>query len=217
MSDKRLLASQRDEIGKNRVKYIRKEKMVPGVVYSKGVDTKQLKVDSIDFGKLFRIVGTSSIMELDLDGEIVPVIVKQVQRHPVKGDVVHIDFQRIDMKQKLKITVPVYLLNRDSIKLQPSVLMQMLDEIEIECLPGDIPERVGIDVSNMDFTTPLFVKDLEIVDDEDVEILTDLESIICTLNEPMEEEEEEEIEEEEIDESAEVPVIGEEDEEEDNE
>ena len=217
MSDKRLLANQRDEIGKNKVKIVRNEKMVPGVVYSKGIETKELKVDSIDFVKLFRVVGTSSIMELDLEGEIVPVIVKQVQRHPVKGNIIHIDFQRIDMKQKLKIKVPVHLLNRDSIELQPSVLMQMLDEIEIECLPGDIPETVGIDVSKMDFTTPLFVKDLELVNDEDVEILTDLESIICTLNEPMEEEEEEEVEDEEMDESAEVPVIGEEDEEEEEE
>lgn len=214
MSDKRLLANQRDEIGKNEVKNVRKEKMVPGVVYSKGIETKQLKVDSIDFVKLFRVVGTSSIMELDLEGEIVPVIVKQVQRHPVKGDVIHIDFQRIDMKEKLKITVPVYLLNRDSIQLQPSVLMQMLDEIEIECLPGDIPETVGIDVSGMDFTTPLYVKDLDLLNEENVEILTDLDSIICTLNEPSMEEEEDEDDEEAADESAEVPVIGEEDEDE---
>ncbi len=212
MSDKRLLAKAREEIGKNKVKDVRNEKMVPGIVYSRGVETKELKVDSIDFVKLFRVVGTSSIMELDLEGEIVPVIVKQVQRHPVKGNVIHIDFQRIDMKEKLKITVPVYLLNRDSIALQPSVLMQMLDEIEIECLPGDIPETVGIDVSGMDFTTPLYVKDLDLMKDENVLILTDEESIICTLNEPSIEEEEDE-DEEATDEPMEVPVIGEEDEE----
>jgi large subunit ribosomal protein L25 len=211
MSDKRLLASMRDEIGKNKVKDVRVEKMVPGVVYSKGLETKQLKVDTIDFAKLFRVVGTSSIMELDLEGEIVPVIVKQVQRHPVKGDVIHIDFQRIDMTQKLKITVPVYLLNRDSILLQPSVLMQMLDEIEIECLPGDIPKTVGIDVSQMDFTTPLYVKDLEIMNNDNVEVLEDPEVILCTLNEPSLEVEEDD--EEETDAPMEVKVIGEEDEE----
>jgi large subunit ribosomal protein L25 len=211
MSDKRLLASMRDEIGKNKVKDVRVEKMVPGVVYSKGLETKQLKVDTIDFAKLFRVVGTSSIMELDLEGEIVPVIVKQVQRHPVKGNVIHIDFQRIDMTQKLKITVPVYLLNRDSILLQPSVLMQMLDEIEIECLPGDIPKTVGIDVSKMDFTTPLYVKDLEIMNSDNVEVLEDPEAILCTLNEPSAEVEEED--EEATDAPMEVKVIGEEDEE----
>jgi large subunit ribosomal protein L25 len=87
----------------------------------------------------------------------------------------------------------------------------MLDTIEIECLPGDIPESVGIDVSGMDFETPLYVKDLDIMNEEHVEVLTDPESIICTLNEPTMEEEEEE---EEVEDPMSVPVVGEEDEEE---
>ncbi|WP_422484850.1 50S ribosomal protein L25 [Gudongella sp. DL1XJH-153] len=212
MSDKRLLAAPRLEIGSSSSRKIRREKLVPGIVYSKGQETKHVRVDKIDFVKVFRIVGTSSLMELEVDGEILPVIVKSVQRDPVKGDVIHIDFQKLDMKQKIKITVPVYLQHRDSIKIQPSVLMQMLDTIEIECLPGDIPESVGIDVSGMDFDTPLYVKDLDIVDEENVEVLTDMESIICTLNEPTMEEEEED-EEEDIDATS-VPVVGEEEEEE---
>lgn len=212
MSDKRLLAAPRLEIGSSSSRKMRREKLVPGIVYSKGQETKHVRVDKIDFVKVFRIVGTSSLMELEVDGEILPVIVKSVQRDPVKGDVIHIDFQKLDMKQKIKITVPVYLQHRDSIKIQPSVLMQMLDTIEIECLPGDIPESVGIDVSGMDFDTPLYVKDLDIVDEENVEVLTDMESIICTLNEPTMEEEEED-EEEDIDATS-VPVVGEEEEEE---
>lgn len=212
MSDKRLLAAPRLEIGSSSSRKMRREKLVPGIVYSKGQETKHVRVDQIDFVKVFRIVGTSSLMELEVDGEVLPVIVKSVQRDPVKGDVIHIDFQKLDMKQKIKITVPVYLQHRDSIKIQPSVLMQMLDTIEIECLPGDIPESVGIDVSGMDFDTPLYVKDLDIVNEENVEVLTDMESIICTLNEPTMEEEEEEVEED-IDATS-VPVVGEEDEDE---
>ncbi len=213
MSDKRLLAAPRLEIGSSSSRKMRREKLVPGIVYSKGIETKHVRVDKIDFVKVFRIVGTSSLMELEVDGEILPVIVKTVQRDPVKGDVIHIDFQKLDMKQKIKITVPVYLQHRDSIKIQPSVLMQMLDTIEIECLPGDIPESVGIDVSGMDFDTPLYVKDLDIVDEENVEVLTEMDSIICTLNEPTMEEEDEEDEEEDIDPMS-VPVVGEEEEDE---
>ncbi|WP_409228014.1 50S ribosomal protein L25 [Gudongella sp. SC589] len=210
MSDKKLLAALREETGSGSAKKMRREKLVPGIVYSKGEDTKHVQVDQIDFIKVFRIVGTSSLMELEVDGEVLPVIVKTVQRDPVKGEVIHIDFQKLDMKQKIKITVPVYLLHRDSIKLQPSVLMQMLDTIEIECLPGDIPESVGIDVSGMDFETPLYVKDLDIMNEEHVEVLSDPEAIICTLNEPTMEEEEEE---EEVEDAMSVPVVGEEDEE----
>lgn len=211
MSDKKLLAALREETGSGSAKKLRKEKLVPGIVYSKGDETRHVQVDQIDFIKVFRIVGTSSLMELEVDGEVLPVIVKTVQRDPVKGDVIHIDFQKLDMKQKIKITVPVHLLHRDSIKIQPSVLMQMLDTIEIECLPGDIPESVGIDVSGMDFETPLYVKDLDIMNEEHVEVLTDPGSIICTLNEPTMEEEEEE---EEVEDPMSVPVVGEEDEEE---
>lgn len=209
MSDKRLLAGLREETGSGSAKKMRREKLVPGIVYSKGEETKHVQVDQIDFIKVFRIVGTSSLMELEVDGEVLPVIVKTVQRDPVKGEVIHIDFQKLDMKQKIKITVPVYLLHRDSIKLQPSVLMQMLDTIDIECLPGDIPESVGIDVSEMDFETPLYVKDLDIMKEDNVEVLTDPESIICTLNEPTMEEEEEE---EEVEDAMSVPVVGEEEE-----
>ncbi|MCR3956057.1 MAG: 50S ribosomal protein L25 [Gudongella sp.] len=214
MSDKRLLAAPREEIGSGSAKKMRREKLVPGIVYSKGEETKHVKVDQIDFIKVFRVVGTSSLMELEVDGEILPVIVKTVQRDPVLGDVIHIDFQKLDMKQKIKITVPVYLLHRDAIKLQPSVLMQMLDTIEIECLPGDIPESVGIDVSGMDFETPLYVKDLDIMKEESVEVLSDPESIICTLNEPTMEEEEDE---EEVEDPMSVPVVGEEKDEEGDE
>ena len=62
--------------------------------------------------------------------------------------------------------------------------MQMMDAVEIECLPGDIPESVGIDVSGMDFNTPLLVKDLEIMKDDKLTVLTDHEQVICSLNPP---------------------------------
>ena len=210
MNDKRLQAQLREDIGTGMAKKIRRDNMVPGIVYSKGEETRHLNVDQLEFIKVFRKVGTSSLMELDFDNEVVPAIVKSVQRDPVKGQVIHIDLQKLDMNEKINLTVPLTLLNKDSIALQPSVLMQMLDSIDIECLPGDIPEEIAIDVSAMTYETPLYVKDLDIVNVESVNVLTDLESIICTLNEPtMSEEDAEEGAEESEDPSA-VPVVGEE-------
>lgn len=213
MDEKKLLATPRVEIGTTNAKKMRREKMVPGIVYSRGKETKHVKVNQIDFAKVFRVVSTSSLMELEVEDEVLPVIVKTVQKDPVKGDVIHIDFQELDMKQKIKITVPIHLLNRDSIQIQPSVLMQMIDTIEIECLPGDIPEAIEIDVSGIDFDSPIYVKDLDLIEDEKVEILTDIETTICTLSEPaMEEEEEDELDE--VEDPMDVPVIGEEEDEE---
>ncbi len=210
MNDKRLQAQLREDIGTGMAKKIRRDNMVPGIVYSKGEETRHLNVDQLEFIKVFRKVGTSSLMELDFDNEVVPAIVKSVQRDPVKGQVIHIDFQKLDMKEKIKLTVPLTLLNKDSIALQPSVLMQMLDSIDIECLPGDIPEEIAIDVSAMTYETPLYVKDLDIVNVESVNVLTDLESIICTLNEPTMSGEDAEEEAEESEDPSAVPVVGEE-------
>jgi len=213
MSDKKIKAQLREDIGSSNATKIRRENLVPAIVYSRGEETKHLTVDQLEFIKVFRVVGTSSLMELDVNGEVVPAIVKSVQRDPVKGQVIHIDFQKLDMMEKIKLTATIKLLNKDSIKLQPSVLMQMLDSIEIECLPGDIPEEIQIDVSGMSFETPLYVKDLEIMNVEAINVITDPESIICSLNKPtiVEEDEEEEAE---VEDAASVPVIGKESEEE---
>lgn len=184
MIDKSLKAILRGDIGSNKVKKLRKDALIPGIVYRKGEPTKSFAVDELEFTKLFRQVGTSALFELDMEGEKIPTIVKSVQRDPVKGNVIHIDLQELDMEQRIKLQVPITLLNRDNIALQPSVLMQMMDAVEIECLPGDIPESVGIDVSGMDFNTPILVKDLEIMKDNRLTVLTDPEQLICSLNPP---------------------------------
>lgn len=184
MIDKSLKAILRGDIGSNKVKKLRKDALIPGIVYRKREPTKSFAVDELEFTKLFRQVGTSALFELDMEGEKIPTIVKSVQRDPVKGNVIHIDLQKLDMEQRIKLQVPITLLNRDNIALQPSVLMQMMDAVEIECLPGDIPESVGIDVSGMDFNTPILVKDLEIMKDNRLTVLTDPEQLICSLNPP---------------------------------
>lgn len=211
MSSYKITVQKREGIGSNRVNKLRAEKLIPGVIYKRGEETKSLEVDEKVFEHVFRRAGTTSVIELDLDGETYSVIVKDVQMHPVRNQVLHIDFQALDMTERIKVLIPVNLLHREEIKLQPSVLTQLLNEVEVECLPGNIPNTADADVSEMDFTTPLFVSDLDIAKDENIEILDPQDMVICTLSEPQEEEEEE-IEEDE--ESAEVPVVGEDEEDE---
>lgn len=212
MSSYKITVQSREGIGSNRVNKLRAEKLIPGVIYKRGEETRSLEVDEKVFQHVFRRAGTTSVIELDLDGEAHSVIVKDVQMHPVRNQVLHIDFQALDMTEKIKVLIPVHLLNREEIKLQPSVLTQLLNEVEVECLPGNIPNTADVDVSDMDFTTPLFVSDLDIAKDKNLEILEEEDTVVCTLSEPQEEEEEE-IEETDEEESAEVPVIGEEEEE----
>jgi len=103
------------------------------------------------------------------------------------------------MDEKVKMTIPITILNRDNIRVQPSTLMQHLDSIEIECLPKDIPNIIELDVVDIDFNTPKMVKDLNIANNPNITIARDLDEVICTLIAPTttNDEDEEEVEDEE--------------------
>ncbi|NLY86755.1 MAG: 50S ribosomal protein L25 [Tissierellia bacterium] len=184
MSALKLQIERRAEVGKNTAKEVRKENKIPAVIYGKGEENIHVKVDLSEFLKVNRAAGTSAVLDLDLEGETIPVIIKEVQRHPLKDQILHVDFQKLNMHEKVRLTVPIVLLNRDSIKLQPSVLVQLLDQIEIECLPAHIPGAAQVDVQDMDFTTPITVGDLDIASNENITILRDLDDIVCTLTQP---------------------------------
>lgn len=174
----------RKNLGSNKVKKLRDNNLLPGVIYSRGQETLAVKVNTTEFNKIFKEAGSSSIINLDLEGKTIPVIAKTVQRAPMSGEIQHIDFQRLKMDEKIKMNIPIVLVNRDSIKLQPSILLQLLDQIEIECLPSYIPKTADIDVENMDFTSPKYVKDVDIASMEGITILTNLEEPVCSLTSP---------------------------------
>lgn len=203
MTTMKMQIEKREVFGKNKVNKMRVENLIPGVIYSREKETQHVNINSIEFLRVYRVAGTSSMIDLELDGVSTPVIIKEVQRHPVRGNFTHIDFQELNMKEKIKMHVPISLLNRDSIKLQPSTLMQFLDEVEIECLPGDIPFHAELDVENMDFATALYVSDLDIAKNDKIEILTELDQVVCSLSEPTTVVEEDEVV------SAEVPTVSE--------
>ena len=182
----------RIETGKNFVDKMRLEDMIPGVVYSRGGETIHITVKAPEFSRAYRIAGSASLINLNLEGEKIPAIIKEIQRHPFKNQVLHVDFQKINMDEKIRMTIPIVLINRDSIQIQPSVLMQLLDEIDIECLPGDIPNSIEVNVEGMDLDTPIMISDLDIAKNEDITILSNLDDVICTLTVPTIEEEPEE-------------------------
>lgn len=184
MSTLTMKIESRENIGSNKVNKLRAEKVLPGVIYKKGDQTITVKVSEPEFLRVYKSAGTTSVINLDLDGKMHPVIIKEIQRHPVKNQILHIDFQELNMDEKIKMFIPVNLINRDSIKLQPSVLAQMLDQVEIECLPNNIPNSADIDVADMEYGQSLYVKDLDVVNNDDVTVVTDLETLVCTLSEP---------------------------------
>lgn len=214
MSTLKLNAQLREGKGSSVSRQLRHENVVPAQFYQRDKENLNLQVVEKELDKIIATAGTSAIITLDVDGTEHNVLVKDYQKHPFKNQYLHVDFLGVNMDEKLKVTVPVVLLNRDEINKQPSVLMQHIEEIEVEALPANIPGQVELDVKYMEYDDSFYVKDLEVVNDDKVEILTDLEEIIVTLVEPQEEIIPDEVED--VD-AADVEVIGESDEEEETE
>lgn len=209
MADIKLAVEQREVTGKNKVDKLRQEKLIPGVIYQKGEENLNVQMLEKDFVKVLEDAGTSALVDLELGSDkTITVLIKEYQKHSFKNRYLHVDFQTVRMDEKLRLMVPVVLLNRDEIRLQPSVLMQLLEEVEVECLPGDIPQQAEVNVENMQYGEVLTVADLDIASNDKLEILTDKEETVAALHEPREEvEEDTDVE---VDPTA-VPEIGKDD------
>ncbi|WP_311488003.1 50S ribosomal protein L25 [uncultured Helcococcus sp.] len=214
MNELKLNAQLRDVKGTGASRQLRRENIVPAQLYQRDKENVNLQVVAKELDKIIVEAGTSTIISLVIDGEDHKVLIRDYQRHPYKNQYLHVDFLGVNLDEKLRVSVPVVLLNRDEIYVQPSVLMQHLEEIEIEALPMDIPSHVELDVQTMEYDDTFYVKDLEVVNNDKVEVLTDLEEAVVTLSEPVEEDLDEEVED--VD-AADVEVIGESEEEESEE
>lgn len=206
MNELKLNAQLRDVKGSSASRQLRRENIVPAQLYQRDKENVNLQVVEKELDKIIAEAGTSTIISLVIDGEDHKVLIRDYQRHPYKNQYLHVDFLGVNLDEKLRVSIPVVLLNRDEIYVQPSVLMQHLEEIEIEALPMDIPAHVELDVQTMEYDDTFYVKDLEVVNNDKVEVLTDLEEAVVTLSEPLEENLDEEVED--VD-AADVEVIGE--------
>lgn len=209
MTEYKLNAMKREGSGKNRVDKLRAAGQIPAVIYQKGEENELVQVKDLEFAHVYNKAGSSSLVDLVVDSETKKVLIKEVQRHPYRNEVLHVDFQGVRMDEAVRLMVPVVLLHRDEIRVQPSILLQMIDEIEVECLPGDIPAQAEVDVENMQIGDVITIADLDVSKNEKVNVLVDENEPVASLNEPQEEVVEEETEGEST-EAADVPVVGEE-------
>jgi large subunit ribosomal protein L25 len=160
--DMNVKAQPRDRRGKNEARRLRKTGSIPAIVY--GASKAPVPV-SVDPKQIFRILksdsGHNTIFDLELDGENTKAMVVDWQTDPIKGALLHIDLKRIAMDKKLTVTVPILLKGEAvGVKTQGGIMEQVLREVEIECLPGDIPAHIDVDVTNLEFGHVLRVKDL---------------------------------------------------------
>jgi large subunit ribosomal protein L25 len=157
-----LEAQKREPGNKNAARRVRAAGKVPGVVYGAG---KEASVIEVDPRQVLRILhsesGHNTIFDLAMDGNRAKAMIVDWQFEPIKGRLLHVDLQRIAMDKKLTVTVPIILKGEaEGVKTQGGILEQLLREIEIECLPADIPKSIEADISHLVFGVDLRVKDL---------------------------------------------------------
>lgn len=188
-----LKAALREERGKELNKKLRGEGLVPSIVYKKGEETLSLKIDKKDLTKaLHTDAGENVIIKLHIDGtkkrKERTVIIKELQRDPVKDNPLHVDFQEISLTETLKVKVPVAGKGEAiGVKQDAGVLQHVLWEFEVECLPTDIPEKIEVDVTNLKIGDSIHVKDVQTP--SGVKVLDDPEAVVFSVEHPKKVEE----------------------------
>ncbi|MBN2304959.1 MAG: 50S ribosomal protein L25 [Anaerolineae bacterium] len=178
-----LEATKRDLIGKQ-VKQLRAEGIIPGVLYGPEFDALHVQVKWTELRPTLLEVGGSQIIQLDVDGEKYNALVRDVQRAPVRGDVLHIDFYRVRMDVAIRTEVPINVVGEaEAIILDGGIVSQEMTSIEVECLPLSLPSHIDVDISGLkEVGDSLNVADLPQL--EGVTYLTDPDHIVVTTSYP---------------------------------
>ena len=150
------------KFNKNAARRVRAKGKVPAVVYGAAEPAVAVEVDPKQIQKILHSeTGHNSIFDLVVSGNTAKVMIVDWQYEPIKGKLIHIDFKRIALDKPIRVEVPVQLVGvAEGVKTQGGIMDQTLREVEIECLPGDIPTSIQVDVTSMTFGTVLRVSDL---------------------------------------------------------
>lgn len=182
-----LKAEVREIVGK-KVKKMRKEDLIPAVMYGNKIASQNLTVNYIDFKRAYSKAGESALLELEVAGKKVNVLIHDTQLDPMSGKVSHIDFFQVNMKEEVETEIPLEFVGESAaVKALGGVLVKNMDAIAVKCLPADLPEKYEIDLSALaTFDDVISVKDLKISDK--VEIMIDGETVIAMVSAPRSEE-----------------------------
>jgi len=201
-----LKASPRTVIGKQ-VKALRRAGQLPAVLYGHNLNPTPISLDARDAGKILGRLTSSSLVTIDLAGKEFPTLVRERQRHSIKGHLTHVDFQVVSLTEKIRAEISIVLEGTSpAVKDFNAILVTGLDALEVECFPQDLPERIVVDVSLLkEIGSGIHVRDLVVSDK--VQILSEADEMIVIATAPRVEEVVAEVAEVVTEEAAEPEVI----------
>lgn len=194
---KQLKAQKRDILGR-KAKKLRKEGILPANIYGAKVKSQAVQVDQKEFEKILSKTGETEILDLQVDKEKAPrpVLIHNVQLDPVIDHPLHADFLQVDLKEKVSIEVPIEFIGEaPAVKERRGILLELLNEVEVEALPTDLPSEIKVDVSALsEVDQAITIKDLKLP--KEIEIKAGAEEFVCKIEAPRVEKEEKKVGEE---------------------
>lgn len=185
-----LQAKKRSEIGK-KIKHVRNQGFIPGILYGHNVQNVNLSVPFAQFRKIYQQAGESTLVDLKVDDAESPVkvIIQDVQRDPVKGEILHVDFHQVNMREKLHAHITLKFTGiAPALKNFDGVLVTGKSEIEVHCLPSDLVHEIEVDLSSLkQLNDAIHIKDLIVP--SGIEILDAASDIIVSVTESKTEKE----------------------------
>jgi large subunit ribosomal protein L25 len=189
----KLTVQARTQVGRNAIKKVRKEGLIPGVIYGVGQEPINLEVNGRQLSTVLAHASSENILlELEIvDGDNKRnslAMIQEVQHHPIQRQILHVDFHAVSATEKITAEVPIETIGEPvGVKTNGGLLEHNLRELEVECLPGDLPERIEVDVTNLDISQSIHVKDLKLP--PGVEAVTDPDLTVVAVSAPRVDEE----------------------------
>lgn len=187
------LQAKKRTIFKKKIKRLRKENLLPGILYGRKIENLSLSVNLLEFRKIFKQIGESSVLDLQIEGEKTPrkVIIQDVQFDPLNENYLHVDFHQIDLTKELETKIPFEFVGESpAVKHKKGTLIKHLNEIKIRCLPQDLPSKIEVDITSLeDFHQSISVKDLSLP--PRIKLLEKEDEVVVSVVSPRIEKEEE--------------------------
>lgn len=170
------------------VRALRRQGIVPGVLYGKGQEALSLQIPVKEFSKVLKAAGESTLVYLNLDGQTYPTIINEVSHDPVSDEILHADFYKVRLDEKIKAMVPVSFIGESpAVKELGGIFIRNVNELEVEALPQDLPHEISVDISNLiNFGHQILVKDIKL--SPGVKLMANEDEIVGTVQEPISEE-----------------------------
>jgi len=203
------LKAETREATRKRVRHIRAEGYVPGVLYGRQTENTPIQIESKTLHKVLSMAGGNVLIGLQVgDNEPVPTLAREVQRDVIRNNIIHIDFLQVVMTERIAADIPLVFVGQAPATMElGGILVHGMDAVEVECLPADLPASIEVDVSSLvNFNDSLTVSLLQVP--PEVTILSDPDTMMARIEAPRIVEEEEEIVEEEEEVLEEPEVVG---------